>query len=89
MAKVVLVKTLAASAGVQDKMQVPGETVGEVLDTMCERHATLRPHLLAANGKPKGHVLLVIGEDQADAATPIDDAAELRILLATAGGLAG
>ena len=87
MANVVLVKTLASAAGVDNNMDVPGGTVGEVLDALCERHDRLRSHLLSASGKAKGHVLLVVDGEQADRATPIGEADELRILLATAGGL--
>jgi molybdopterin converting factor small subunit len=86
MANVVLTKTLADAAGLDQKVTVSGRSVGEVLDGLCERFSRLRPHLLAANGNPKGHVLLVLGEERANRATPIGEHDELRILLATAGG---
>lgn len=90
MASVVLAKTLATAAGVDGGdlgVSVSGSTVGAVLDGLCARHESLRAHLLNASGKVKGHVLLVLGGEKVTESMPIGESDELRILLATAGGL--
>ncbi|MGD3109665.1 MoaD/ThiS family protein [Streptomyces sp. YGL11-2] len=87
MATVILVKTLAHTAGVDASLNASGETVGEVLAALCAEHPELGKHLVHANGKPKGHVLLSVGGERVSADDKIGADDELRVLLATAGGV--
>jgi adenylyltransferase/sulfurtransferase len=89
MAKVTLPKTLSARVSVAQQHKIPGHTVGEVITELCARMSDLAPHLLGANGKVKGHVLLAVRGEQAKISTPIGDEEELTILFATAGGSQG
>lgn len=86
MATVVLVKTLAHTAGLEPQLTADGETVGEVLAALCSAHPTLEKHLVHPNGRPKGHVLLSVGGERVREEDSIRHDDELRVLLATAGG---
>jgi hypothetical protein len=87
MATVQLVKALAHTAAVDPTHTAAGETVGEVLSALCAEHPTLTAHLMHPNGKPKGHVLLSVGGERVGVDDKIGTDDELRVLLATAGGV--
>jgi molybdopterin converting factor small subunit len=81
---------LRASAGGSKQLEVPGETVGEILDGLIGRYPTLGPQLLAADGELNRFVnVYVDGQDVRylqERATPVAERDEVIILPAMAGG---
>lgn len=64
-----------------------GNTVRELLEDICTRHAGLREHLLYANQQLKEHFLLAAAGELVNADSTMPPGAELDVMLATSGGL--
>jgi adenylyltransferase/sulfurtransferase len=69
------------------RLEGTGQTVRELVEDVCSRHAGLREHLFYGNDQFKEHFLLTAGGDLVDADSQLPVDAELDILLATSGGL--
>jgi len=81
---------LRAAAGGQSSVEAEGTTVGEVLAAVYAQHTELRDRLSDDEGGLRRFVnVYVDGEDirfGAGLDTPVDDAREVQILPAVAGG---
>lgn len=94
MAKVVLASQLARwlphAAGGEAVLQLPGATVGEVLETLFGLHPTLRGYVLDEHGRIRRHVALFVDgaalPHLSDLTQPLAENAELHVLQALSGG---
>jgi molybdopterin synthase sulfur carrier subunit len=81
---------LRANVGGAKALDVPGDTVGELLQALVEAHPGLRDQLFTPDGELNRFVnVYVDGQDiryLQGAATPVDARDELVILPAMAGG---
>ena len=81
---------LRAATGGAGELEVPGGTVGEVLDALFDRHGELRDRLSDGDGALRRFVnVYVDGEDirfTEGLATTVADGNEVQILPAVAGG---
>ncbi len=81
---------LRSSAGGAKQVQVPGSTVGEVLEDLIRSFPALGPQLLTPDGELNRFVnVYVDGQDVRylqERATPVADRDEVVILPAMAGG---
>jgi len=81
---------LRASAGDQKQLQVAGDTVGGVLDTLIAQYPALRGQLLSAEGGLHRFVNVYLNDQDVrylDAlATKVGEADTITILPAMAGG---
>ncbi len=75
----------------QDKVEAPGNTVGEVLAALVERHPELRRRLFADEGRLQQYVNVYVNDEDIrfldDLATPVADRDEVSIIPAIAGGI--
>jgi sulfur-carrier protein len=83
---------LRANVGGAKAVDIPGDTVGELLDALVVAHPGLRDQLFTTDGELNRFVnVYVDGQDiryLQGAATPVDARDELVILPAMAGGSA-
>jgi molybdopterin synthase sulfur carrier subunit len=90
MATVKLPTQLREATGGEAAVSVDGTTVGEVLQSLYDRHAELRDRLADGDGALRRFVnVYVDGEDirfGAGLDTPVGEAQEVQILPAVAGG---
>jgi sulfur-carrier protein adenylyltransferase/sulfurtransferase len=74
----------------QDNIQLPGETVGDVLQGLLATHAALKPHLLQEDGRLRNFVNLYLNETDirhlSSTATPVRPGDVLTIVPSIAGG---
>jgi molybdopterin synthase sulfur carrier subunit len=81
---------LRAVAGGESEAQLEGDTVGEVLERLFERHGELRERISDDDGTLRRFVnIYLAGEDIRfldGLKTPVPDGGELTILPAVAGG---
>src|SRR5574337_1863864 len=81
--------TLRAEAGGARELQAHGETVGEVIDDLVERHPALRPQLFQNGGLGSFVNVFLGGEDIRTLGgldTPVDANETVILLPAMAGG---
>ena len=91
MATTILIPTaLRAFTDANARVEVEGRTVGEVLDALVARHAALRPHLFAADGRLRSFVNVYLNEEDCrhlqSTATAVRDGDVVSIVPAIAGG---
>ena len=81
---------LRAATGGAGELEVTGGTVGEVLDSLFDRHGELRDRLSDGDGGLRRFVnVYVDGEDVRfldGLETPVADGGEVNVLPAVAGG---
>ena len=90
MPKVLIPTALRQFAGKQDAAEVPGATVGEVLDELTRRHGDLRRQLYNDEGRLRSFVNVYINDEdirylQKDA-TPVEEGDTISIVPSIAGG---
>ena len=98
MAKVVIASALArwlspapAPAGDGEvSLQVPGASVGEVLEALFAVHPGLRGYVLDERGVPRRHVALFVDgtalQPKGDLGRPVGEQAEVYVMQALSGG---
>jgi molybdopterin synthase sulfur carrier subunit len=93
MSKVTLTAHLIHQAGLQNLSQplsIPGTTVRQVVDALCEQYPRLRGYLLEDQGALRHHVAAFVNgqvvRDKATLAQPLRDDDELSLLQALSGG---
>jgi adenylyltransferase/sulfurtransferase len=71
-------------------MNLPGETVAEVLGQVTERHPSLKKHLFNDEDKLRPYVNLFLGEENVNQLeglqTPLEEGDTLLIIPSIAGG---
>ncbi len=89
-ARVKIPTQLRFAVGGEVELELPGATVGEVLDALYERHGELRERLSDDDGGLRRFVNVYVGGEDirfgAGLDTPVADGAEVQILPAVAGG---
>jgi sulfur-carrier protein adenylyltransferase/sulfurtransferase len=74
----------------QDSIQLPGDTVGQVLDSLLAAHSGLKRHLLQEDGRLRSFVNLYLNETDirhlSSTATPVQPGDVLTIVPSIAGG---
>jgi molybdopterin converting factor small subunit len=82
--------TLRPSAGGAREVEVPGPTLGAVLDALTASHPALRDQLFTSAGELNRFVNLYVNREDArylqGLETPVGDRDEIQILPAMAGG---
>ena len=90
MSAVKIPSVLRPSVGGVRELEVPGATIGELIDALTQRHPTLRQQLLTDGGELNRFVnVYVNGQDVRylqGLETPVADRDEVRLLPAMAGG---
>ncbi len=71
-------------------LSIPGTTVRQVIDALCEEYPRLRGYLLEDQGALRQHVAAFVNgqvvRDKKALALPIDEHAELSLFQALSGG---
>ena len=79
-----------AGGGREVRVEVPGQTVGDALRALGERHPGVVSRVLDEQGAVRRHVNVFIGErsirDAAGLATPLQDGCSISLLAAVSGG---
>src|SRR5918999_5871574 len=74
----------------RDSVELPGDTVGQVLDGLMATHSGLKRHLLQDDGRLRNFVSLYLNETDirhlASTATPVRSGDVLTIVPSIAGG---
>ena len=97
MARVVLASALsrwlpqaAGQPSGEVALDVPGASVGEVLDGVFARHPTLRGYVLDEHGAVRHHVAVFVDgdaiRDKRTLAQPLGERAEVYVMQALSGG---
>lgn len=87
MAVVTLRAPLSQRAGGTSKLEIPGDTVGEVLCELERRHPPIVGWILDERGHVRPHVnVFVNGERAAAETTSVGDADVLQVLPSISGG---
>jgi adenylyltransferase/sulfurtransferase len=93
MAKILIPTPLRQYAGKQDSVDLPGATVGDVLQSLTSQYGDLRRHLYTDEGKLRSFVNVYVNDDDIrylnKEATPIKDDDTVSIVPSIAGGSAG
>ena len=93
MAKILIPTPLRQYAGKQDAVQLPGTTVGEVLQSLTSQYSDLRRHLYNDEGKLRSFVNVYVNDEDirylSKEATPLKDGDTVSIVPSIAGGSAG
>src|ERR1700688_3716537 len=93
MAKILIPTPLRQYAGKQDAVQLAGETVGEVLQSLTRQYSDLRRHLYNDEGKLRSFVNVYVNDEDirylSKEATPLKDGDTVSIVPSIAGGSAG
>ena len=70
--------------------ELPGATVGELLDALFQRHPTLRGYVLDELGRLRHHVAVFVDgqslRDKRNLAAPLAADAEVHVIQALSGG---
>ena len=81
---------LRAYTGGQNEIDLPGSTVGEILDRLAKDYPALKPHLFTEQGQLRTFVNLFLGEDNINdlqgLQTPLKESDRLLIIPSIAGG---
>lgn len=92
MAYVIIPYALRGFTRQQSRLEITGNTVGEVLAHLTECYPELRRHLLSEQGQLRKFVNVFVGEEDIrhlqQAATPVADRDEISIVPTVAGGAA-
>lgn len=90
MAKILIPTALRQYAGKQASVELPGGTVGEVLNALTSRHDELRRHLYTGEGKLRSFVNVYLNDEDirylARDATPVKEGDTISIVPSIAGG---
>jgi len=86
MAIVHLPSTLRGLAAGTDRLDVGGESAGEVLRRLEREHPRLRGWVLDEQGRLREHVTLFVNEERADLAVAVGAADRLYVVQAISGG---
>ncbi len=90
MAKVLIPTPLRQYAGKQDAVQLSGQTVGEVLQSLTSQYSDLRRHLYNDEGKLRSFVNVYVNDEDirylSKEATPLKDGDTVSIVPSIAGG---
>ncbi len=74
----------------QASFDLPGETVGEILEMVVEQHPTLKKHLFNEEGQIRPFVNLFLGDENINQLegleTPLADGDTVLIIPSIAGG---
>ena len=93
MAKILIPTPLRQYTSKQDSVQLPGATVGEVLQSLTSHYADLRRHLYTDEGKLRSFVNVYVNDDDIrylnKEATPLKENDTVSIVPSIAGGSAG
>jgi adenylyltransferase/sulfurtransferase len=93
MAKILIPTPLRQYAGKQDAVQLAGQTVGEVLQSLTSQYSDLRRHLYNDEGKLRSFVNVYVNDEDirylSKEATPLKDGDTVSIVPSIAGGSAG
>jgi len=93
MAKILIPTPLRQYAGKQDAVQLAGQTVGEVLQSLTSQYSDLRRHLYNDEGKLRSFVNVYVNDEDirylSKEATPLKDSDTVSIVPSIAGGSAG
>jgi adenylyltransferase/sulfurtransferase len=93
MAKILIPTPLRQYAGKQDAVQLAGQTVGEVLQSLTSQYCDLRRHLYNDEGKLRSFVNVYVNDEDirylSKEATPLKDGDTVSIVPSIAGGSAG
>jgi molybdopterin converting factor small subunit len=75
----------------QNEINVQGDTVAQVLESMIDRYPALSPHLFNGQGELRPFVNLFLGEENVrdldGLDTPVGEQDRLRIIPSIAGGV--
>ncbi|MEN9796924.1 MAG: hypothetical protein RL653_620 [Pseudomonadota bacterium] len=90
MATVLIPAACRADAGGAARVDVPGTTVGQVLEALATKFPALGARLLDARGAPRRHVAVFVRDEdirsQQGLETPCGEREELLLVPALAGG---
>ena len=90
MAKILIPTPLRQYAGKLDSVQLPGATVGDVLNSLTSQYADLRRHLYNDEGKLRSFVNVYVNDEDirylSKEATPLKDGDTVSIVPSIAGG---
>lgn len=93
MAKVLIPTPLRQYVAKQDSLEVPGGTVGEVLDSLTSQYPDLRRHLYSDEGKLRSFVNVYVADEDIryldKQATAVKENDTISIVPSIAGGSAG
>jgi molybdopterin/thiamine biosynthesis adenylyltransferase/rhodanese-related sulfurtransferase/molybdopterin converting factor small subunit len=93
MAKILIPTPLRQYAGKQDAVQLAGQTVGEVLQSLTNQYSDLRRHLYNDEGKLRSFVNVYVNDEDirylSKEATPLKEGDTVSIVPSIAGGSAG
>ncbi len=93
MAKILIPTPLRQYTAKQDSVQLPGATVGEVLQSLTSQFGDLRRHLYTDEGKLRSFVNVYVNDDDIrylnKEATPLKEGDTVSIVPSIAGGSAG
>ena len=74
----------------QSSFDLPGETVGEILEMVVQKHSTLEKHLFNEEGEIRPFVNLFLGDENINQLegleTPLADGDTVLIIPSIAGG---
>jgi molybdopterin converting factor small subunit len=88
-ALVSLPRLLEPAVGAVRKVEVEGDTWGEAIAALLERHPTLRVHLFDEDSRLRPHVMCFVNGQQTrleDKAVVLNDGADITFLQAVSGG---
>ena len=68
------------------RLEGHGQTLREVIEHLCTRHASLRAHLFYENNALKEHFLFTSAGELVDADSQLPGDSEIDVMLATSGG---
>lgn len=92
MSTVKIPPVLRQAVGGERTVQVPGATMGEVLDALCAEYPAVGGQILTADGELHKYVNVYVNDEDARLLqwtdTPVGDADTVMILPAMAGGAA-
>jgi len=93
MAKILIPTPLRQYAGKQDAVQLPGTTVGEVLQSLTSQYSDLRRHLYSDEGKLRSFVNVYVNDEDIrylqKEATAVKEGDSISIVPSIAGGSSG
>src|SRR5581483_1360084 len=94
MASKVLIPTpLKQYAGNQTSLELSGATVGELLESLTQRHSALKGHLYSEQGKLRDFVAVYVNEEDIrhlqQEKTPVGEHDVVSIVPSIAGGRSG
>jgi molybdopterin synthase sulfur carrier subunit len=86
MAMVSLRAPLSQRAGGSSRLELPGDTVGEVLRELERRHPPIVGWILDEQGRVRPHVSVFVNGERTAEGTPVSEADLLQVLPSISGG---